>query len=391
MPNILTPRVAENFVMQTMLIDFVYQQVQKLKTKKSTGVGRITARLMKDAATEIAWPVTYLVNLTIKTGVIPSPWKEARVTTSFKSGKKDNANYYRPISLLPLISEIMERSIQTQLVTFLTGNIALSTCQTGFRKSHSAETALVYLVDNIPEKMDKGMLTGSMFINLKKAFDLVEHRYLLYKLEHYGIRDDGLKWFRNYLITRTQKVKLGKDLSPSLPVEYGVPQGCLLGPLLFVLYINDQPKSLINCTIDMHADDTVIYCTGHSIVEITNVFQDDMDNVRKWMGKDRLILDRTKTKSMLFGTRQKLEKNDDLLIQMYRENIEHVSKFKYLGVLLDEQLTWKEHTESVSKKVCKRLLLLCRVRKCITLKACKCVYNVIIQPLFDYADTAWEE
>ena len=111
--NILTPRVAENFIMQTILIDFVYQPLQTFKTKKSTGLDGITARLMKDAATEIAWPVTYLVNITIKTGVIPSQWTETRVTTSFKSGKKDNANNYRPISVLPLISKIMERSIQT--------------------------------------------------------------------------------------------------------------------------------------------------------------------------------------------------------------------------------------------------------------------------------------
>ena len=151
MRNILTPRVAEDFIIQTILIDFVYQQVQTLKTKKSTGVDRITARLMKDVATEIAWPVTYLVNLTIKTGVVPSQWKEARVTTSFKSGKKDNENNYRPISVLPLISKIMERSIQTQLVTFLTGNKALSTCQSGFRTNRSTETAVVHLVDNIPK------------------------------------------------------------------------------------------------------------------------------------------------------------------------------------------------------------------------------------------------
>ena len=145
----------------------------------------------------------------------------------------------------------------------------------------------------------------------------------------------------------------------------------------------------IYCIYLFNADDTILYFTGYSSTEITNTLQNDLDLVMKWMEGNRLILNQSKTKTMLFGKRQKLEKEGDLQIWIHDQILEQVSVFKYLGVLLDEKLSWKEHTEAVSKNVSKRLGLLSRIRKCLTLKASKCVYNAIIQPLLDYADTTW--
>lgn len=162
-------------------------------------------------------------------GEIPSQWKEARVTPIYKTGKKDDENNYRSISVLPLVSKVMERAIQVQLLSFLDENKVLSAFQSGFRKKLSTETAVVYLVDHILEHMDKQQLTGAAFIDLKKAFDLVDHHCLLHKLQHFGVRGHSLTWFRNYLTTRSQRVQYGKELSSSLPVDFGVPQGSLLG------------------------------------------------------------------------------------------------------------------------------------------------------------------
>ena len=185
--------------------------------------------------------------MTFSTCESPQEWKEAKVTPIFKSGEKDDVNNYRPISVLPLISKIMERAIQVQLV-----NSVLSEHQSGFRKRHSTQPAVTYLSDFILEHMDKQKLTGAVFIDLKKAFDRVNHKCLLYKLEHYGVESLSHSWFQNYLCTRSQRLKF-KELSSSLPLSYGDSQGSILGPLLFVLYINDLLPCLVRSNISMYA------------------------------------------------------------------------------------------------------------------------------------------
>ena len=270
MPKLWTPRVTENFVFQKVSTNFVCKELTKLKLTKATGLDGHTARLLKDAAPVIAKSITYLVNLTISTGVIPSEWKDARVTPIFKSGARNDENNYRPISVLPLVSKVMEHAIQVHFLAFLTVHDLLSIHQSGFRKKHSTETAVVYLTDHILDHMDRQMTTGAVFIDLKKAFDLVDHECLLYKLEHYGVRGGTLDWFREYLTTRTQRVHFGKHLSSSQAIHFGVPQGSILGPPLFVLYINDLPQCLENCFINMYADDTVLYSTSPCTLEINS-------------------------------------------------------------------------------------------------------------------------
>lgn len=279
--------------------------------------------------------------------------------------------------------------MQYRCLKFLTEHKILSIYQSGFRKKHSTETAVVYLVDHILEHMDKQKLTGAAFIDLKKAFDLVNHKCLLHKLEHYGVRGQSLKWFEDYLTTRSQRVQYGQDLSSSLHLDFGVPQGSLLGPLFFVIYINDLPLCIKNSSISMYADDTVIYFTGGDISTIKGALQEDLNCVEQWMTENQLVLNQSKTKGLLFGTRQKLGSTDAFVLQLQGKNIERVSKFNYLGTILDEQLIWKEHIDMVCSKVNKRLGLLSRIRSCLTLKAANCVYRSVIEPIFNYTDTAW--
>ncbi|PFX14422.1 putative RNA-directed DNA polymerase from transposon BS [Stylophora pistillata] len=302
--------------------------------------------------------------------------------------QRNEESNYRPISVLPLVSKIMEREIQVQLVKFLEANEVLSVYQSGFRKGHSTETAVSYLTDQILEHMDKQQMTGPVFIDRKKAFDLSNHNCLLQKLEHYGIKGKSLTWFQNYLGPRTQGVRFGQDLSSSLLIKYSVPQGSLLGPLLFVIHINDLPSYLKNTHISMYADDTVIYCSGANPKEIKKALQEDLERVVTWMKIDRLVLNKDRTKGMLFGTRQRLETVANFNIIISGINVEMVSKFTYLGVTLDEELKWKAHAEDVHRKVSKRLGLLIRIRSSLTLQAAQVVYKCIIEPIFSYADSA---
>ena len=195
-------------------------------------------------------------------------------------------------------------------------------------ENDTLHSAVTYLTVFILERIDKQELTLAVFIDLKKAFDLVDHKCLLHKLEHYGVRGLNYDWFLDYLCTRPQRVKFGKELSSSLPLDYGVPQGSLVGPLLFVLYINDLPQCLLRSNISMtfYADDTVIYTKGLESDCIMTEIQRDLQRLEQWMEKNRLVLNLTKTKCMLFGTKQKLA-NASFKIQLHGSAIDRVRNF----------------------------------------------------------------
>jgi hypothetical protein len=199
--------------------------------------------------------------------------------------------------------------------------LTLSTHQSGFRKQHFTETTVVSLVDKIIDNMDKQKTTGAVFIDLKKAFDLVDPDCLLYKLEHYSIRGSSLNWFQNYLTTRSQRVKFGQDLSDSASIDHGVPQGSILGPLLFILYINDLPMCLNDCSISMYADDTMIHYSDKSTAKIREVLQIDFNRLVIWLEQNRLVISEKKTNTMLFGTKKKVDAAQDLNIHLYGQNV----------------------------------------------------------------------
>ena len=314
LPVILDPRTCNAFQLAEITSDFVARELSNLKMNKATGLDDLSARLLKDAGTTITKPIAYIINLSFKSGKIPSDWKSAKVIPIYKAGKKNDEDNYRPISILPLVSKIMERAVQIQLLQHLTENQVLSTHQSGFRKKHSTETAIAFFSDCILKNMNEKLITGTIFIDLKKAFDLVNHKCLIHKLDHYGIRDQSLSWFREYSTTRTHRTQYGNELSNSLPITCGVPQGSILGRLLFVIYINDLPKCLTQCSIMMYADDTVIYLGGKSTLQIANILQQDFDNIARWIFCNRLIVNLSKSKCMAFGTRQKLSDTNDFNI-----------------------------------------------------------------------------
>ena len=219
----------------------------------------------------------------------------------------------------------MTRAVQIQLVDFLNENSVLSQFQSGFRKMHSKETAIVYLSDRIIiEHIDRQRLCGAAFIDLKKAFDLVDHKCLLHKLEHYGVRSNSLNRFKDYITTRTQRVKYDKKLSGSTEINYGVPQCFILGPLSFVLYINDLPECITKCDINLYANDTVIYYANKTAKNVDIALQNDLDKVSDWLEENKLLLNQKKTKVILFGTKPKLNKVNTFSILLKGQEIERV-------------------------------------------------------------------
>ena len=208
------------------------KQIQSLCSAKATGYDKISARLLKTAAPQISDSLCYVINLSLKSGAVPKEWKHARVIPLYKYGKCNEASNYRPISVLPIISKIMERIVHDQLYTFIEENNILNKWQSGFRPGYSTETAMTYVTDLLLTEMASKKLTGVVFFDLKKAFDTVDHALLLTKLRNYGIRGDEHSWFTSYLTYRTQSVSLEKVTSDSMDISYGVPQRSILGPLL---------------------------------------------------------------------------------------------------------------------------------------------------------------
>ena len=258
------PGVNSTFKFQEIQVTSVLKNLSKLKTNKSTGLDRITAQLLKDAAAVIAPSLTQIFNLSLSSSTFPQIWKNGRVTPIFKSGERSNMSNYRPITVLPTLSKILERFVHTQIYNYLTGNKILTSNQFGFRPKLSTSTALAFFTDNILENADNGLITASVFLDFSKAFDTVDHAILLHKLKSVGLDNNSLNWFESYLSSRQQVTSIDNTLSSSLPVSVGVPQGSILGPLLFIIYINDMPNIVKHCKILLYADDTLLYYSSKS-------------------------------------------------------------------------------------------------------------------------------
>ena len=218
----------------------------------------------------------------------------ARVIPLYKNGRRNLPGNYRPISVLPTISKIMERILYNQLYVYLTEFGLLSSAQFGFRKSHSTATALLDCTNEWYMNIDKKIFNLVVFIDLKKAFDTVNHDILLKKLELYGIKGQALNLLKSYLSNRHQKCQIGKFVSSERLIKCGVPQGSILGPLLFLLYINDLPECLKSTRPRLFADDTNLTASGPCITDIENAVNSDLQNLRNWLIANKLSLNVTK-------------------------------------------------------------------------------------------------
>ena len=257
----LTRHDEESLVWQRITQSEVKDQLVSLNVKKSFGFDNIPARLLKDAADYIAYPLSYIFNMSLSKGVFPDTMKIAKVTPVYKKGEKDILGNYRPISVLPLLAKVLEKIINKQLLHYFETNNLFYDEQYGFRKNYSTKLSLASLVNVMSKSLDEGKITLGVFIDFRKAFDTINHNILCKKLEYYGVKGLPLQWIRNYLSNRTQFVTYDGKLSCKKAVTCGVPQGSVLGPTLFLIYINDLPASSEYFTFKIVADDTNLFHT----------------------------------------------------------------------------------------------------------------------------------
>ena len=354
------PSLCNSFSFNKVNAIAVYNQLKNPRRKKAVGLDDFLHGMIKDAASILAAPLTFLINLSLQTGSVPSAWKKAKVIPLFKNGSRTDTDNYRPISILPVMSKILERVVHT---------------------------------DDWYSGMDEGLLTGLISIDLKKAFDTVDHEILCQKLEHYRVVGKELSWFKSYLSNRKQYCRINGVDSNVNDINVGVPQGSCLGPLLFLLYINDLPCIVKSSKVSMYADDTSIHHSSKDIAQLNAVLNEELRGLDRWLKGNKLSLNVAKTCSMLITTKQKKKyltaANQALQPSIREEHIEVICNTKYLGVQIDENLTWKNQIKSVTEKVSRAIGFLKFAKHFLPLAVVKNLYTSIVEPHFQYCCSVW--
>ena len=370
---------------------YVSKIIDNLPNKASCGFDNISTLFLKQISPTIITPMTLLINQVFNTGIFPERLKLAKVIPVFKKGDSKLINNYRPISLLPVISKVLEKIIANQLSKYFEDNKLFNDNQYGFRTGLSTEYATIELTYRIISNMDRNEIPFSIFLDLSKAFDTLDHSILLQKLNHYGIDGKAIQLCESYLTNRTQYVEINGVKSGALPITTGVPQGSILGPLFFIIYINDFSFASKAFTFISYADDTTLFSTVSNFTNTPNTDANCMINqelfkINEWLEINKLSLNIAKTKYMLFQHNKKV---NTLTPKIINTIIEKVEEFNFLGLTLDTHVNWKKHTEKVSNKCSRIIGILNRLKHTLPQRIKIMLYNSLLLPHINYCLTTW--
>ena len=329
-----------------------------------------------------------LFNVSFSTAIIPPEWKITKVTPIPKTGNINLVSNYRPISLLSLLSKLIEKIVHQRIYHYLEEFDLLDHRQGGFRPKHSTARTCSHFVNDLYTAMNNNKFTIAVFIDAMKAFDTVNHSFLLKKMSKMGITGKLHDWVKNYLTSRYQRTLANNVIPNQKLITCGVSQGSVLGPLLFIIYINDISKAIKNSKVSLYADDTVIYISHSDYLSAVHLIQSDLDSVHIWCDRNKLTINCKKTKFCLYGMRSLIRKGKtlDLKLSLNNQILEQVCSYKHLGLILDEQLNYNKHIKELKKLVSHKLYLMSKVRKYITESACINIFKTMVLSLIEYCD-----
>ena len=369
--------------------DQVLGYIKDMSENKATN-DIIPCKVYRCMIPKIIKPFTHIVNLSLKNGTMPDICKIAMVTPIYKTGDKEDPGNYRPISILPIIGKTIEYFVNQQLKDYIENNGILSPQQYGFRKNYSTTYLLLDLFDKIYMAKSKLLKPGIIFLDIKKAFDTVKHKILLEKLEHYGIGGTVLKWFKSFLANRWQQTKIGNLISNHAAIKCGVPQGSILGPLLFSIFINDITQACKYSTPFLFADDGALYFNNIKRGCYYNI-KEEVKNIYRWLRINKLSLNVNKTSILIFDKNENLDAIHVEIEQNLTAVIIECKTQKYLGLMVDHRLKFSEHIDYIKKKVSRRIGAMYRSKNLLPLKYRKMFANALMLPQFDYLDIIWSK
>ena len=355
---------------------------------KSSDMNKITIKALKFISNIISIPLAQIINQSFENSHFPNSLKIARITPIFKEGDKNDVNNYRPISVLPIISKIFEKVAYRQLYEYLELNSFLDANQYGFRAKKSTTHAMLNYLQYLFNNLDSGNLILSIFLDFRKAFDCVNHEILLSKLQIYGIRGKAFDWFRSYLDNRKQYVCINDCESNLKNIQCGVPQGSILGPLLFLIFINDITKSSNLFKFVLYADDsTLSTCIRENeLGKYSKIINNELVLIHSWLKANKIAINETKTKFMIISY------NKNVLIPEIKigDNlIDEADSIKFLGIHIDNHLTFRDHIHKTAIKISKSLGLLFKLNKFLPSNILKIIYSALIHPYIIYGLEAW--
>lgn len=367
--------------------------IKELKMGKAPGLDNITPEILNNNIEILATPLTIIINKMLTTGACPKVFKTAVIKPLYKNGDKDIPENYRPISLISNLAKIFEKVVKARLTKFFSKYNIISHSQYGFQEGRSTQDAMVQLISEVQGALDTSKPSLCVFIDLAKAFDTVNHRQLIKTLNNAGIRGIAAKLFENYLKDRTQYVKIGNTLSEGTTVEYGVPQGTVLGPILFTLYVNELFNLPSKGRIVAFADDTAIFYKDNNWKDLKQKAEEDLLMIKNWFDSKTLTINFNKTKYIAFTCHNyNFPTFDNLTI--YNQNngnitIENTEYIKYLGITIDQHLRWNKHVDTLIKKLRGVLFKFKSLKQILNEDNLKIAYYGLVQSLLQYGIIAW--